>query len=599
MTSVPTVGLEFKLTGDNSGLRAAYADAQKAHRATASDMVKSFQEASERASIAMRVFREKMTEVLQTVGGSVNAAAKETGNLWQGAVQGAADSVNKVVHTSVSGIISAFGGAWGKMGVAIYGMLEAPISSALDRSKMRVAEWLLQNQQMFSNFSALVEATLGLPSGARERAAVAGEGANAGLERVAVGDDFAKIVDEIRKRTSAEEEAADAVGQTAGAVVRLRFEHQLLKAAGVDSIEELTDRQRKLAEATLAAVEAATERRREAERDEQQTRQYEQTVTSMTAALSRQSAMERATAEAITQTAGERARARALAMAEGFHSGRGANAANDPRVVGAIDASVSAADASARIKFTNEMTLAVHNQTDAFMLQANTIGATAGQTAKLSFELQQINAAQRAGVPVTAELRAQIEANGSSIGRMAEAVARAQESFRALQEVGRVVSSNLEQAFASFMDGTKFSWKNFITDLQKDLAKLAFKEGLAGLFGSGQKGNNPTGIIGSLLGMFGGFRADGGPVSSGKAYMVGERGPEMFVPRSGGSIVPSGGGRGGDTTIRMSVNLEGANGDETIARISRQAAIAAAAAAVQQSSDSFGGRSRQFRMLEG
>jgi len=43
---------------------------------------------------------------------------------------------------------------------------------------------------------------------------------------------------------------------------------------------------------------------------------------------------------------------------------------------------------------------------------------------------------------------------------------------------------------------------------------------------------------------FGGIfpgRAAGGPVSSGRAYMVGERGPELFVPSTAGSIVPGGG----------------------------------------------------------
>ena len=37
-------------------------------------------------------------------------------------------------------------------------------------------------------------------------------------------------------------------------------------------------------------------------------------------------------------------------------------------------------------------------------------------------------------------------------------------------------------------------------------------------------------------------RAAGGPVSAGAPYMVGESGPELFVPSSAGSIVPNGGG---------------------------------------------------------
>jgi hypothetical protein len=45
-------------------------------------------------------------------------------------------------------------------------------------------------------------------------------------------------------------------------------------------------------------------------------------------------------------------------------------------------------------------------------------------------------------------------------------------------------------------------------------------------------------------------RASGGPVDSNTAYMVGEKGPEMFVPRSNGYILPNGlSSKGGDTVI--------------------------------------------------
>lgn len=47
------------------------------------------------------------------------------------------------------------------------------------------------------------------------------------------------------------------------------------------------------------------------------------------------------------------------------------------------------------------------------------------------------------------------------------------------------------------------------------------------------------------------FRADGGPVSGNTPYIVGERGPELFVPKSGGTIVPNHdlGGGGGNTFV--------------------------------------------------
>jgi phage-related minor tail protein len=61
---------------------------------------------------------------------------------------------------------------------------------------------------------------------------------------------------------------------------------------------------------------------------------------------------------------------------------------------------------------------------------------------------------------------------------------------------------------------------------------------------------NSVKAVGSVLGVFGGIfggntkdkpeaRATGGQVSSGKAYLVGEKGPEIIVPRSAGSIVPN------------------------------------------------------------
>lgn len=50
------------------------------------------------------------------------------------------------------------------------------------------------------------------------------------------------------------------------------------------------------------------------------------------------------------------------------------------------------------------------------------------------------------------------------------------------------------------------------------------------------------------------FRAEGGPVRAGGSYMVGERGPERFVPDSDGRIIPSGSSSGGGVTIILSNN---------------------------------------------
>lgn len=45
--------------------------------------------------------------------------------------------------------------------------------------------------------------------------------------------------------------------------------------------------------------------------------------------------------------------------------------------------------------------------------------------------------------------------------------------------------------------------------------------------------------------------ATGGPVSSGKAYLVGEQGPELYVPNAGGMIIPNNKLAGGGQTINI------------------------------------------------
>ena len=65
------------------------------------------------------------------------------------------------------------------------------------------------------------------------------------------------------------------------------------------------------------------------------------------------------------------------------------------------------------------------------------------------------------------------------------------------------------------------------------------------------------------IGRFFGGRADGGPVKAGGSYMVGERGPELFTPRSSGMITPNH-ALGGSTNVVVNVDASGSSveGDE-------------------------------------
>jgi hypothetical protein len=77
--------------------------------------------------------------------------------------------------------------------------------------------------------------------------------------------------------------------------------------------------------------------------------------------------------------------------------------------------------------------------------------------------------------------------------------------------------------------------------------------------------NNPvTQAIGGVFDNFGGGRAMGGPVNAGTSYVVGERGPELFMPNTSGTIVPNNRLGGQGTVINLTVN--GAIDGESTAR---------------------------------
>jgi hypothetical protein len=101
--------------------------------------------------------------------------------------------------------------------------------------------------------------------------------------------------------------------------------------------------------------------------------------------------------------------------------------------------------------------------------------------------------------------------------------------------------------------------QNFGTAVVNSLKAIAAEMLASGLrdllLGAGGQGGILGGLIGSI---FGGRRAMGGPVQPGKAYVVGERGPELFMPSAAGTIIPSGksASGGGGTVINM--DLRGA-----------------------------------------
>jgi hypothetical protein len=92
--------------------------------------------------------------------------------------------------------------------------------------------------------------------------------------------------------------------------------------------------------------------------------------------------------------------------------------------------------------------------------------------------------------------------------------------------------SGLGSGIAEAIKGTK-SWRDVALDALSAVAQAVIS---SMDFGSGVFGSVFKGLLG---GLFGGFRANGGPVRSGRAYVVGERGPELMVPNASGTVIPN------------------------------------------------------------
>lgn len=121
--------------------------------------------------------------------------------------------------------------------------------------------------------------------------------------------------------------------------------------------------------------------------------------------------------------------------------------------------------------------------------------------------------------------------------------------------------------------------KNAALNAMNEIAAQALSSGFANLFsgGSGGAGNGLGSFLSSTLGALFGLpgRATGGPVTAGRGYVVGESGPEIFVPNSTGRIEPNMGSGSGARDVRVAINLAAPRGTQApvaLRRSSRQIA---------------------------
>jgi lambda family phage tail tape measure protein len=133
-------------------------------------------------------------------------------------------------------------------------------------------------------------------------------------------------------------------------------------------------------------------------------------------------------------------------------------------------------------------------------------------------------------------------------------VEKAKDSSSAGAQAFNSMTSNMESALDRFVQTGKISFSELANSIIQDLLRIAMRAQITGLF------ENLLGGMGGIGGLFGGssggvganagaysigdnpfigMYADGGNPPVGMPSIVGERGPELFIPKTSGTIIPN------------------------------------------------------------
>jgi len=129
-----------------------------------------------------------------------------------------------------------------------------------------------------------------------------------------------------------------------------------------------------------------------------------------------------------------------------------------------------------------------------------------------------------------------------------EILSRTKETNKAAQDLGLTFSSAFENAILKAE-----SLRDVLKGLAQDILRIFVRRAIT----------EPLGNAVSDI-----FRASGGPVSGGSPYIVGERGPELFVPGMSGAVIPNhklSAAGGGDIYVTNNVDGSGLSPNQLLA----------------------------------
>lgn len=120
------------------------------------------------------------------------------------------------------------------------------------------------------------------------------------------------------------------------------------------------------------------------------------------------------------------------------------------------------------------------------------------------------------------------------IKRALENIERNFDPVKVAADQTTLLFDRMGQGLEEFVKTGKLNFKDFALSLIRDLLLIQIKaqamKWLSGAMGGG-------GLFGGAI--IPGILGEGGPVTPGKPYIVGDKGPELFVPKSAGTVLPN------------------------------------------------------------
>tara|TARA_R110000868_G_scaffold936_1_gene7124 strand:- start:14250 stop:16037 length:1788 start_codon:yes stop_codon:yes gene_type:complete len=534
--------LRFDILADKSQFSRTVEEARAEFRTASTDMAQS-------AGGVGNGFLDTATKIGQSIGGLAeqmrSALDKGAAGVEQGLLTGlkkVEDATKSFLNDSLASLGEKY---FGKLGERTGKVFAGMINSTIDPAVKGALEKLSENEGFTSWVDSLIPKVKSLASEFDTATNAAGslskrfealvEGAKSAIDvklgRALPIEEFEAIIGVLDKEIARRERVIELIGKTAEEQAKLRLQFSLEDAGA--NLEGMSPAQRAAFDEKEAEVGKAAAREEGARQAVSQRRTFEQ----ITAQLVRQAELAKVQVEQFGLGAGQLAEQRAIQEAMLRMRSRG-------RELSAEELAIVKEQAAALGQATQAAQLAQALRASAMNAQRSVrnseldqslVGAAPGQVAEARAVANDLQRMRELNLALTPEIAAGFRANAESIGAAAQAAANARTQLEQIREAGSVVARSLEGAFASFVDGTKINFRSLVTSMIADMAQLTFRQQvLQPLFGGG--GAAGGGLLGNALS--GMFRADGGPVSAGQPYIVGEKRPELFIPQSAGTIVP-------------------------------------------------------------